>query len=65
MPNSDKVHVLSHPVINARLSKLRQSDASSKEFREVYDGAVKDCSICVLTVYIGHPRNKLAAGFRG
>ncbi|GJE84472.1 UDP-N-acetylglucosamine 1-carboxyvinyltransferase [Phanerochaete sordida] len=31
---SDKLHVLTHPVINARLSKLREHSASSKEFRE-------------------------------
>ncbi|KAJ3523937.1 hypothetical protein NM688_g8643 [Phlebia brevispora] len=29
-----KVHVLAHPIINERLSKLRQSGTSSKEFRE-------------------------------
>ncbi|CCM04862.1 uncharacterized protein FIBRA_07055 [Fibroporia radiculosa] len=31
---SDKVHVLHHPVIKARLSKLRQTSTSPKEFRE-------------------------------
>ncbi|KAI0091881.1 UDP-N-acetylglucosamine 1-carboxyvinyltransferase [Irpex rosettiformis] len=34
---SSKVHVLSHPLVNARLSKLRESSASSKEFREGID----------------------------
>ncbi|KAF8639784.1 hypothetical protein AX17_001044 [Amanita inopinata Kibby_2008] len=29
-----RVNVLSHPVVNAQLSKLRQSSTSSKEFRE-------------------------------
>jgi len=33
MANS-KLHILSHPVINAELSKLRQSSTSSKDFRE-------------------------------
>ena len=33
---SSKIHVLSHPIINERLSKLRQSGTSSKEFREVW-----------------------------
>ncbi|OJT13731.1 Uracil phosphoribosyltransferase [Trametes pubescens] len=31
---SDKVHVLAHPIVNARLSKLRQTTTNSKEFRE-------------------------------
>ncbi|KAI0693820.1 armadillo/beta-catenin/plakoglobin [Cytidiella melzeri] len=31
---SSKVHVLSHPVVNARLSKLRESSTTPKEFRE-------------------------------
>jgi len=31
---SGKIHVLSHPVVNAQLSKLRQSATSPKEFRE-------------------------------
>ncbi|KAI0774033.1 UDP-N-acetylglucosamine 1-carboxyvinyltransferase [Fomes fomentarius] len=31
---SEKVHVLAHPVVNARLSKLRQMSTSGKEFRE-------------------------------
>ncbi|TFK55838.1 PRTase-like protein [Heliocybe sulcata] len=31
---SDKLHVLSHPLVNARLSKLRQTSTTSKEFRE-------------------------------
>ncbi|KAI0347421.1 UDP-N-acetylglucosamine 1-carboxyvinyltransferase [Trametopsis cervina] len=31
---STKVHVLSHPVVNARLSKLRESTTTPKEFRE-------------------------------
>ncbi|EJF62841.1 armadillo/beta-catenin/plakoglobin [Dichomitus squalens] len=29
-----KLHVLQHPVVNARLSKLRQTTTSAKEFRE-------------------------------
>lgn len=32
-----KRNVLSHPVVNAELSKLRQSSTSPKEFREVGD----------------------------
>ncbi len=32
---SNKVHVLSHPLINARLSRLRQTNSTSKDFREV------------------------------
>ncbi|KZT72722.1 PRTase-like protein [Daedalea quercina L-15889] len=31
---SDKTHVLTHPVVRARLSKLRQLSTNSKEFRE-------------------------------
>ncbi|GJJ07514.1 hypothetical protein Clacol_001716 [Clathrus columnatus] len=31
---SSKIHVLSHPVINAKLSLLRKAETSSKEFRE-------------------------------
>ncbi|KAF5369796.1 hypothetical protein D9758_001178 [Tetrapyrgos nigripes] len=31
---SSKVHTISHPVVNAQLSKLRQSSTSPKEFRE-------------------------------
>ncbi|KAH8106067.1 armadillo/beta-catenin/plakoglobin [Cristinia sonorae] len=35
---ADKVHVLKHPVVNARLSKLRQTATTAKEFREgIYD----------------------------
>lgn len=34
MPES-KLHVLQHPVVNARLSKLRQTTTTGKEFREV------------------------------
>jgi len=29
------IHVLSHPLVNTRLAKLRQVSTSSKEFREV------------------------------
>ena len=35
MSASEKVHVLAHPVVNARLSKLRQTSTNGKEFREV------------------------------
>ncbi|OSC98661.1 UDP-N-acetylglucosamine 1-carboxyvinyltransferase [Trametes coccinea BRFM310] len=31
---SDKLHVLAHPIVNARLSKLRQMSTTPKEFRE-------------------------------
>ncbi|KAI0356487.1 UDP-N-acetylglucosamine 1-carboxyvinyltransferase [Trametes cingulata] len=31
---SEKLHVLAHPIVNARLSKLRQTSTNSKEFRE-------------------------------
>jgi uracil phosphoribosyltransferase len=31
---SGKLNIVSHPLVNARLSKLRQIDTSSKEFRE-------------------------------
>ncbi|KAI0080646.1 UDP-N-acetylglucosamine 1-carboxyvinyltransferase [Panus rudis PR-1116 ss-1] len=31
---SDKVHVLAHPLVNARLSKLRETSTPPKEFRE-------------------------------
>ncbi|KAI0723059.1 armadillo/beta-catenin/plakoglobin [Earliella scabrosa] len=34
MSASEKVHVLAHPVVNARLSKLRQTSTNGKEFRE-------------------------------
>ena len=29
------IHVLSHPLVNTRLAKLRQVSTTSKEFREV------------------------------
>ncbi|THH33649.1 hypothetical protein EUX98_g520 [Antrodiella citrinella] len=33
-----ELHVLQHPVVNARLSKLRQTSTTAKEFREgIYD----------------------------
>ncbi|KAI0637949.1 UDP-N-acetylglucosamine 1-carboxyvinyltransferase [Trametes polyzona] len=32
--SSTKLHVLAHPIVNARLSKLRQMSTNSKEFRE-------------------------------
>ncbi|OAX42921.1 PRTase-like protein [Rhizopogon vinicolor AM-OR11-026] len=36
--SNKKCHVLSHPLVNARLSQLRQSNTSSKDFREgIYD----------------------------
>ena len=31
----DNIHVLSHPLVNTRLAKLRQVSTTSKEFREV------------------------------
>ncbi|KAI9066404.1 UDP-N-acetylglucosamine 1-carboxyvinyltransferase [Trametes sanguinea] len=31
---SEKLHVLAHPIVNARLSKLRQMSTTPKEFRE-------------------------------
>ncbi|KAH9994080.1 armadillo beta-catenin plakoglobin [Russula compacta] len=31
---SDNIHVLSHPLVNTRLAKLRQISTTSKEFRE-------------------------------
>ncbi|EPT02787.1 hypothetical protein FOMPIDRAFT_1029101 [Fomitopsis schrenkii] len=31
---SEKTHVLNHPLVRARLSKLRQSSTTAKEFRE-------------------------------
>ena len=33
--NAANVHVLSHPLVNTRLAKLRQVSTTSKEFREV------------------------------
>lgn len=33
--NTTNVHVLSHPLVNTRLAKLRQVSTTSKEFREV------------------------------
>lgn len=32
---SANIHVLSHPLVNTRLAKLREASTSSKEFREV------------------------------
>ncbi|KAI0736132.1 armadillo/beta-catenin/plakoglobin [Fomitopsis betulina] len=38
---SDKTHVLNHPLVKARLSKLRQTSTTAKEFREgIYDLSV-------------------------
>jgi len=34
---SGQLHVLSHPIVNAQLSKLRQASTTSKEFREGID----------------------------
>jgi len=34
MSNSDKLHIVSHPVVNAKLTVLRQTDTSHKDFRE-------------------------------
>ncbi|KAH9927157.1 armadillo/beta-catenin/plakoglobin [Epithele typhae] len=34
MATPSKLHILSHPIVNARLSKLRQTTTSGKEFRE-------------------------------
>ncbi|KAH9894413.1 UDP-N-acetylglucosamine 1-carboxyvinyltransferase [Cubamyces lactineus] len=34
MSPSEKLHVLAHPIVNARLSKLRQTSTTPKEFRE-------------------------------
>jgi uracil phosphoribosyltransferase len=31
----DHIHVLSHPLVNTRLAKLREASTSPKEFREV------------------------------
>lgn len=36
MSNDNKLHVLSHPLIDAELSKLRQKSTNPKEFREVH-----------------------------
>lgn len=33
--SESKLHVLQHPVVNARLTKLRQATTTGKEFREV------------------------------
>jgi hypothetical protein len=33
--NPANLHVLSHPLVNTRLAKLRQVSTTSKEFREV------------------------------
>ena len=41
---NNKRNILSHPVVNAELSKLRQSSTSSKEFREVCDLVWWDCN---------------------
>lgn len=35
IPRSRNIHVVDHPVVNARLSQLRQSSATPSEFREV------------------------------
>lgn len=33
--SESKLHILQHPVVNARLTKLRQTTTTGKEFREV------------------------------
>lgn len=33
--SASKVHVLSHPLVNERFAKLRQTSTTPKEFREV------------------------------
>ncbi|KAI0068912.1 UDP-N-acetylglucosamine 1-carboxyvinyltransferase [Artomyces pyxidatus] len=38
---SASIHILSHPLVSARLSKLRQTSTTSKEFRE----GIRDISI--------------------
>jgi hypothetical protein len=44
-PKPNKIHVLSHPVVTAKLSVLRQTTTSSKEFREVSKAALFDALI--------------------
>lgn len=36
---TNTLNVLSHPLVNAELSKLRKTSTSAKEFREVCSGA--------------------------
>lgn len=48
--SSPKLHVLAHPVVNARLSQLRQTSTNSKEFREVRSTA---CTAAVLWLMLG------------
>lgn len=54
---SEKVHVLAHPVVNARLSKLRQMSTSGKEFREVGILLALRSGVCDAerSFHAGHP----------
>lgn len=57
---STKVNVLSHPVVNARLSQLREISTSAKEFREVTNIPI-NCLWMPLSIWRkppGHPSNQ-------
>jgi hypothetical protein len=41
----DNIHVLSHPLVNTRLAKLRQVSTTSKEFREVSPSRLSGSSV--------------------
>jgi hypothetical protein len=41
--STSKLHVLSHPLVNERFSRLRQASTSPKEFREVRRYQASSC----------------------
>ena len=49
---TSKLHVLSHPIVNARLSKLRQASTSGKEFREVSRSVSAACVALLTLMYV-------------
>jgi uracil phosphoribosyltransferase len=52
---SNNLHILSHPLVNARLTKLRQVSTTAKEFREVESISVHLGQVCPERSAIGYP----------
>lgn len=51
---SNNLHILSHPLVNTRLAKLRQVSTTPKEFREVLSLRVCRAQVSLSNNATGH-----------
>jgi uracil phosphoribosyltransferase len=59
----EHIHVLSHPLVNTRLVKLREASTSPKEFREVKSTRLSKLSMSLIIVPQGIHELSIMLGY--